>query len=215
MKGKGCNIAAGVFDILLSACFLALGLFTQFTGSIFAGLTLSLTGDMSTMQLGSTITSGAYAPSSTATFVSTIVIIATISFFIGFAVYLSFGIVTLKKAGSVGKEYYKARSHMLAFSIVETLFLAPLIYFSVIAMSFLTIIMLILVFGAVIFHWIGFGLNNDNPEQLIESSVFVKKEANRPLNYADELIKLNELKEKNILSEEEFLRFKQDLINRN
>ena len=161
MKGKGCNIAAGVLDIILSVCYFGYALIVLFAGTLIGELLEALGGTESgSMSSGSVVVDAGGAVA------GIIVFIAALIFFVGFVIYLAFGITTLVKSGKQPDEYNRARGAMLGFSIVETIMLIGLTYLSISAVSVLTIVLLAITAAAVVLHWVGFALNKKNEPAL-------------------------------------------------
>ena len=157
MKGKGCNIAAGIFDILLSICCLAMVFLMLLLGELFVGVFEALEEAAGSPEIGSSIA-------------AMFVYIIGVIFGVLFVVYLAFGITTLVKSGKPENEYFRARGTMLGISIVETIMFAALIYFAVVGMSFLAFALLGLGVLSLILHWVGYGLNKrPEPEPVVRT----------------------------------------------
>ena len=160
-KSRKFNIVAGVFDILLAATFVVLTFMMLLSGTILVSFfgALGGSGESAAVQLatsGSDISTN--ISNGLAAVTAIIVIMVALIFAAGFAIYLAFGIVTLKKRNADDNKYYESRKSMLAFSIIETILVGAAVYLTISTLgSALSITLLALSTFAALFHWLGYG----------------------------------------------------------
>lgn len=174
-KGKGCNLAAGIIDIVLASIFIIAGLY-----NIVIALDV-VSSEEILAELGSVFS-----------------IIGFVALLFG-AVYLIFGIFTIKYVNLDVNNYYKKKNVLLVFSIIESVNAVFL--------------------PAIILHWIGYGLMVKGSEENCEFSDDSKdlKVSKQPV-FDEEIYKqltnLNELKQNGIINDEEFQNMKDKILKK-
>lgn len=203
-RGRGCNLAAGIIEIVYAAILVL--------GAAYIGFVMAIFGDMV----------GAFGGPSGA-FNGLIIYIVLIALALG-AVFLAFGISTVKTCGKEPEEYYKKSTSILVFSIIETVLFGLTFAGINEEGSFVAIVLLL---SIVVLHWVGFALmkkgskqvqtaekagdkNEEIKEQAIEVKEVVKPAAKK--SKIDELQKLMALKDSGVITEEEFEALKKDIL---
>lgn len=197
-KGKGCNLAAAIIEIILAAFLIIGGAYYLIAGSAFSTSGEELAG------LGSIL-----------------VIIGAVALAFG-VIYLTFGILTIKYTNSDAQVYYSKKNVLLAFSIVESVIIVYFIYSVISAGDPLSFISFLIYLSATILHWVGYGLMNKGSKQYVEKPASVevlteekKAEESAPdAEMYSQLTKLNELKQNGVISEEEFQSMKDKLLKK-
>lgn len=187
-KGRGCNLAAGIIDIILASFLIIAGIYYLIVGSAFM--------DSNDAVL---ITAGE------------IVFIAGLVGLLLGAGYLTFGILSIKYANASPEIYYAKKSAYLTFSIIESVVVIYFIYSVIAVGDALAIISLLIYLSAMILHWVGFGLMAKGHSEMTMSNngVTVELKQNASISQTQEvetqkqsfnenvyaqLTKLNELK---------------------
>ena len=210
-KGRGFNIAAGVLDIILSVGFLALsGLF------MFASFFISIFGAVE----------DAFGGPGVLDLFAAFGIIFAVGALILFVVILVLGILILKTANATPKDYYQKTGRMLGIAIVMTILVAFSSYALVEALTVETIVLYVALLAIVAFHWAGYGMAkhaskkyaNEIENSSVEVSPEVKvKEKKEEIQTNDpkieKLEKLSKLKEAGIISQDDFEKMKEKIIN--
>ena len=194
-RGRGCNLAAGIIDIVFAGMAIVAALYVAFAGAV----------------LGDFI--GAIGGGSIAGIIAVTVIIMLIYA----AAFLTFGIITIKICNKEPEEYRKKSTPILVFAIIESV----LAFLSLIGTSEVSIIELFIILAIAVLHWVGFGLMKkgtavadiQNPE--IKEQAFEVKETVKPAakkSKIDELQKLMTLKDSGVITEEEFEILKKEIL---
>lgn len=202
-KGRGCNLAAGIIDIILGS-FLIIGtiyyiyLFNILRGSDYSRLFKSI-------------------------LIASIVLCIILG-----VMYLVFGILTVKFCQAKPGIYYARSKALLAFSIVETIIICYYIFSIVSLFSVLTSISFLIYLSSMVLHWVGYGImlkGVQNDVEMTANGVTVKpqtyeaptaeiKTSNFNEDIYTQLTKLNELKQNGIITEEEFQTMKYKILNK-
>ena len=207
-KGRGCNLAAGIIDIILASFLIIAGIYYLIVGSAFMN-----SNDAVLISAGE------------------IVFIAGLVGLLLGAGYLTFGILSIKYAIASPEIYYAKKRAYLTFSIIESVVVIYFIYSVIAVGDALAIISLLIYLSAMILHWVGFGLMAKGRSEMTMSNngvtVELKQNASIPQtqevetqkqsfneNVYAQLTKLNELKQNGIISEEEFQEMKNKILNK-
>ena len=199
-RGKGCNLAAGIIEIVYAALLVL--------GAAYIGFVMAVFGDIIDAFGGP---SGAFS--------GLILYVVLIALALG-GVCLAFGIVTIKTCGKKPDEYYQKSTSILVFSIIETVMFALMFAGISEEGSFVAIALLA---SIVVLHWIGFALMKkgskqvSEPEQAEVKNEEIKEQVKEVIISADEgkveqLAKLLKLKKSGAITEEEFEILKKEIL---
>ena len=194
VKGKGFNLTAGILDIIVAALYLICGIF---------------------MFIASSVT-GSYGEPSFEAFGYLLIIIG-VMYLLLCALYLTFGILTIKTANADAEKYYSKTGMMLGFSITLSILLVFELVGVVVQFSVLGLISLIVSIIIVLFHWLGFGFaksGNGGDKQEIQKNVNYEPKQQNTINDDDiaKLEKIAKLKEMGVITEEEYSDMKSKII---
>ena len=187
-KGRGCNLAAGIIDIVYAGLLLIGALYILLLASTIGGIPADIFGGLLTY----------------------IAIIALV--FAGSL--LTFGIITIKICNKETEDYYQKSAPILVFSIIESVFLGLMFAGSETGESWIGIALLLAI---VILHWIGFGMMKKGAKEedafaepvILPKREEIKEQANEVAEPVEQdklqqLEKLVKLKKSGALTEKEF-----------
>lgn len=190
VKGKGFNLTAGILDIIVAALYFVAGIL---------------------MFLASSVT-GSYGEPSFEVFGYLLIIIG-VMYLLLCALYLTFGILTIKTANVGAEKYYSKTGMMLGFSITLSILLVFELVGVVAQFSILGLISLIVSIIIVLFHWLGFGFAKAGANAgEIEKEEAASKQQSIANDDIAKLEKIAKLKEMGVITEEEYNDMKSKII---
>lgn len=213
VKGKGFNLTVGILDIIVAVLYFVAGILMFLASSV----TLNIANSSSILIADTTVASGAVVVDPMTAALGVVLIIIGVMYLLLFALYLTFGILTIKTANAGAEKYYSKTGMMLGFSITLSILLVFELVGVVVQFSVLGLISLIVSIIIVLFHWLGFGFaksGNGGDKQEIQKNVNYEPKQQNTINDDDiaKLEKIAKLKEMGVITEEEYNDMKSKII---